>query len=61
MILVLEDHVTDDQKSEIRRMLFQEGCIVREMSETGQQVIAAIGKDNLGVTFFEQLQGVAQR
>ena len=58
MILVLEDHITDDQKSEIRRILFQEGCIVREMSETGQHIIAAIGKDNLGISFFEQLQGV---
>lgn len=60
MILVLEDHVTDDQRSEIRRILFQEGCIVREMSETGQQVIAAIGKDKLGIAFFEQLPGVAK-
>jgi len=58
MILVLEDNITDDQKSEIRRILFQEGCIVQEVSETAQQVIAAIGKDNLGVSFFEKLQGV---
>lgn len=60
MLLVLENSVTDDQKNEIRRILFQEGCIVREMSDTGQQVIAAIGKDNLGLPFFEKLPGVAK-
>jgi len=60
MLLVLEETVTDDQKNEIRRILFHEGCIVREMAETGQHIIAAIGKDNLGVSFFENLRGVSK-
>lgn len=60
MILVLEDTITDNQKNNIRDVLHQEGCIVREMSETGQSIIGAIGKDNLGTAFFENLSGVAK-
>ena len=58
MILILEKGITDDQKSNIRSTLFKEGCIVREISETGQNFIGAIGKDSLGIDFFEQLPGV---
>jgi len=36
MILVLEKGITQDQKSNIRSILFGEGYIVREMSEAGQ-------------------------
>lgn len=60
MILVLEDTITDNQKNNIRDVLHQEGCIVREMSETGQNIIGAVGKDNLGAAFFEKLSGVSK-
>jgi len=60
MILVLENGITQDQKSNIRSILFREGCIVREMSEAGQNIIGAIGKSGGDVSFFEQLPGVAK-
>jgi len=60
MILVLADNITENERDNIRHVLYQEGCIVREMSETGQNIIGAIGKDNLGAAFFEKLPGVAR-
>lgn len=60
MILVLEKGITQDQKSNIRSILFKEGCVVREMSEAGQNVIGAIGKGKQDVDFFEQIPGVAK-
>ncbi len=58
MILVLADDITENQKNNIRHVLYQEGCMVREVTGTGQNVIGAIGKDNLGAAFFEGLKGV---
>ena len=43
MILVLEKGITRDQKNQIRSILFREGCIVREMTEAGQNIIGAVG------------------
>ena len=60
MILVLEKEITQDQKSNIRSILFREGYIVREMSEAGQNIIGAVGKGNKKVDFFESLPGVAR-
>ena len=60
MILVLENGITQDQKSNIRSILFREGCIVREMSEAGQNIIGAVGKGGLDVDFFEQIPGVSR-
>ena len=58
MILILEEGITDDQKGRIRSTLFGAGCIVRDMSETGPNFIAAVGRDSLGIGFFEELPGV---
>jgi len=58
MILVLEDTITENQRNNIRDTLFREGCIIREMSDAGQNIIGAIGKDNLSPAFFEGLDGV---
>jgi len=60
MILVLEKGITQDQKSNIRSILFKEGYIVREMSEAGQNIIGAVGKGGKDTDFFEQLPGVAR-
>jgi len=60
MILVLEKGITHDQKSSIRSILFGEGCIVREMTEAGQNIIGAIGKTGQETEFFENLPGVAK-
>jgi len=60
MILVLEKGITQDQKSNIRSILFSEGYIVREMSEAGQNVLGAVGKGSKKSDFFEQLPGIAR-
>ncbi len=60
MILVLEKDITQDQKSNIRSILFREGYIVREMSEAGQNIIGAVGKGDKETGFFEALPGVAR-
>jgi 3-deoxy-7-phosphoheptulonate synthase len=60
MILVLEKGITQDEKNKIRSILFKEGCIVREMSEAGQNIIGAVGKGSRDIDFFEQLPGVAK-
>lgn len=60
MILVLENGITQDQKNHIRSVLFREGCIVREMSDAGQNIIGAIGKRDQDTDFFKQLPGVAK-
>ncbi|MBW2557145.1 MAG: hypothetical protein JRE07_09655, partial [Deltaproteobacteria bacterium] len=44
MILVLEKGITQDQKKNVRSILFSEGYIVREMSEAGQNIIGAVGQ-----------------
>ena len=59
MILVLEKGITQDQKSNIRSILFKEGYIVREMSEAGQNIIGAVGEGDKKTSFFEALPGVA--
>lgn len=60
MILVLEKGITQDQKSNIRSILFSEGYIVREMAEAGQNIIGAVGKGAKETDYFEQLPGVAK-
>ncbi len=61
MILVLEKDITNEQKSHIRSMLREQGCIVREMSEEGQCIIGAIGgKPGLDPDLFVQLSGVVK-
>ncbi len=58
MILVLEKGVSQDQKSTIRSILFKEGFVVREMSESGQNIIGAFGKGERDIEYFEKLPGV---
>ncbi|MDY6989069.1 MAG: 3-deoxy-7-phosphoheptulonate synthase [Thermodesulfobacteriota bacterium] len=60
MILVLEEKITEEQKSRIRSAIREEGCMVREMSDAGQSVIGVIGKARHDSGFFEQLPGVAK-
>ncbi len=60
MIIVLEKEITRDQKNNIRSILFKEGCIVREISEAGQNIIGAVGQTGKGEDFFSNLPGVAK-
>ena len=58
MILVLKKDASDEQKKHIRSLLFEKGCIVREMSDAGQGVIGAIGKGLTDTDALENLPGV---
>jgi len=60
MILVLEEKITEEQKSRIRSAIREEGCMVREMSDAGQSIIGVIGNARHDSGFFEQLPGVAK-
>ncbi|MBW2239496.1 MAG: 3-deoxy-7-phosphoheptulonate synthase [Deltaproteobacteria bacterium] len=60
MILVLEKGITQDQKKNVRSILFSEGYIVREMSEAGQNIIGAVGQGSKEAEFFEKLPGVSR-
>lgn len=58
MILVLSKDVTEEQKNKIRAALFEQGCIVRDISAAGENVIGAVGKGTRDVALFEKLPGV---
>lgn len=58
MILVLENNITQEAKNKILNLLREGGCIVREMSESGQSVIGATGNAGHDTAFFENLPGV---
>ena len=60
MILVLEEKITEEQKSRIKGAIREEGCIVREMSDAGQSIIGVIGEIRHDSGFFRQLPGVAK-
>lgn len=60
MILVLEEGITQDQKSHIRQFLRREGYMVREIMHNGQCVIGAIGKATPDIDLFQQLPGVSK-
>ncbi len=58
MILVLKKEIREEVKSRIRGELFRNGCIVREMDATGQNIIAAIGRGDLDIEGLSCLEGV---
>ncbi len=60
MILVLKNDVTTDQRAHIRGVLFNQGCVVREMNDAGHNVIGALGKSDLDTAMLEALPGVAK-
>ena len=43
MILELETHISQDQRSRIESVLYQDGCITREITDRGRQVICITG------------------
>ncbi len=58
MILVLEKNISEDRRSHLRSLLFDKGCVVREMRDAGQSVIGVLGKGSQGSIFFNSLPGV---
>ena len=59
MILVLENTITDRQKDILKRILSEEGCITREITDAGRQVIGVIGRPKTSLEAFRQMAGVA--
>jgi len=60
MIIVLKQGVSQAEEEQVRRILRQEGCLLREMSTGEETVIGAVGQVSRDLRFFEQLPGVAK-
>jgi len=58
MLLVLKKEITEEEKSNIQAMLFEQGCIVREITGAGQNVIGVVGRGKKDIKVFEKLPGV---
>lgn len=58
MLIVLSREITEEQKSKILSALSEQGCIVRKISDTGQQIIGAVGGGSKDRKMFESLPGV---
>ncbi|MBU1341822.1 MAG: 3-deoxy-7-phosphoheptulonate synthase [Proteobacteria bacterium] len=59
MILVLENKIAQNQKDKILNYLSDQGCITREIMDAGRNVIGVIGKSNISLEEFKQMDGVA--
>ena len=60
MILILKQGVDQAEEDQVRSILREEGCLIREMSTGGETVIGAVGQVSRDLRFFEQLPGVAK-
>jgi 3-deoxy-7-phosphoheptulonate synthase len=58
MILILKKSITKEQKILIRSTLFEKGCVVRDMSEAGQNFIGVLGRGTLERETIESMPGV---
>ena len=58
MLITLKEGITTEQKNNIRSILYSDGCIVRDLSETGQNIIGAVGRGNTDVEALKKLPGV---
>ncbi|MCK5163418.1 MAG: phospho-2-dehydro-3-deoxyheptonate aldolase, partial [Desulfobacula sp.] len=59
MILVLESNITQNQKDKIKNMFSDEGCITREITDAGRNVIGIIGKANTSPDDLKKMDGIA--
>ncbi len=59
MLLVLENSITQAQKNAIKTRLSDEGCITREITDAGRNVIGVIGKARADISSYRALEGVA--
>jgi len=59
VILVLEGNIEQHQKDKIKNMLADEGCITREITDAGRNIIGIIGKTGTSLDEFKQMDGVA--
>ena len=58
MLITLQEGITTEQKNNIRSILYSDGCIVRDLSETGQNIIGAVGRGNTDIEALKKLPGV---
>ncbi len=58
MILILESNITQNQKDSIKSILADEGCITREITDTGKNIIGIIGKCSKDADFFKGIDGI---
>ena len=58
MILILDNQITQSQKDKIKSMLSDDGCITREITDAGRNVIGIIGKTSRSADEYKQLDGV---
>jgi len=60
MIIVLKQGVSKTERDQVRTILQEEGCLIREMSTGEEIVLGAVGQVSRDLRFFEQLPGVAK-
>lgn len=58
MLITLAENITKEQESNIRSILYKDGCIVRDLAENGQNVIGAVGRGNTDIEALKELPGV---
>ena len=59
MIVVLENKISQEQKTKIKTRLSNERCLTREIVDAGRTVLGVIGKPKTTIDEFKQLDGVA--
>lgn len=59
MIIVLESTISQDQKDKIKNMLSDQGCITREITDAGRNVMGIIGKPSKSPEEFKKMEGIA--
>jgi len=58
MILVLDNKITQNQKDYIRSMLSNDGCITREITDAGRNLIGIIANSKKTIEEYKQIKGV---
>ncbi|MCF8026540.1 MAG: 3-deoxy-7-phosphoheptulonate synthase, partial [Desulfobacteraceae bacterium] len=60
MLIVLEPEISQENKNRILSILREGGCIFREISDAGQNIIGSTGNAGHPPEYFESLPGVAR-
>ncbi|MCP4719831.1 MAG: 3-deoxy-7-phosphoheptulonate synthase [Desulfobacteraceae bacterium] len=59
MILVLDKKITKEQKEAITSVLSDDGCITREITDAGQNLVGIIARNKRRAADYKQMEGVA--
>ncbi len=60
MLIVLRPGVSQEEEDQVRKILREEGCLIREMTTGDETIIGAVGQVSRDLRFFEQLSGVSK-